>query len=97
MTAIRGQVEITQNTMIGFNCGLCHRDFKFYQYSQIEKYKSAFGSEYDCSSWKTSNRGQLRFDHPDGEGDVNVDLCSDCFYKLRDIVKEMGGKIENDG
>jgi hypothetical protein len=97
VTRIRGNVERTTNVQLGFRCGLCKESFRFWNCYDVKKYKTDFGREEDVSSLKTSHLGRLCYDHPDGESDVNVDLCDTCFYKLRDIVKGMGGIIENDG
>lgn len=70
---------------VGFKCGLCKEDFVYWEFWN------------KIAGMKASRRGSLSYEHEDGDGFVSLDLCRDCFYKIRDVVKAMGAIIDHDG
>ena len=95
MATIWGNVERSRKEAVGFKCSLCKQSFRL-RYD-IKTYKTDFDRVEDVSEWPVTNRASLSYDHPDGEGPAYADFCRGCYYKIRDVVKEMGVKIENDG
>lgn len=86
MSDIYREVTVTEDRVVGFQCGICKTKYRT---------RSIDGIDWPYAG----SKGYISFDPNDDMGPpIHLDFCHDCWGKISAFVKDvLGGRFENDG